>query len=160
MSSIGKIVLVGDNGVGKTMFARSYQIGLVFLEKYIPTNGVQINSLRIDNHGMRMWDIPGDEHNAGYYKDADAIIIMFDLTSKESYNNAEKRYKNIVEECGEDMFIVLCGNKVDVKKEQRMDTKEMKWHKKCKVPYYSISVKCFRNCKKVMDFILKNIYND
>ena len=48
----------------------------------------------------------------GYYSGADCAIIMFDVTSRVTYNNVRKWYRDVVKTC-DNIPIVLVGNKVD-----------------------------------------------
>ena len=114
-----KIVLGGDPGVGKTSFVQSY-FTREFETKYTATQGVEIRStVFYTNHGpikLYLWDIAGQEKlgdsRYGYYKDADAAIIMFDVTSRITYKNILKWHKDITR-IREKIPIVLVGNKVD-----------------------------------------------
>jgi len=50
----------------------------------------------------------------GYYVNANAAIIMFDVCSRITYKNVPKWHKDLTRIC-EGIPIVLVGNKVDVK---------------------------------------------
>ena len=62
-----------------------------------------------------MWDTAGQEKlgglREGYYIGAHAAIIMFDVTSRITYKNVPKWYKDLTRIC-ENIPIVLVGNKV------------------------------------------------
>ena len=49
-----------------------------------------------------------------YYKGADGIIIVFDLTSKESFENIPNWLSDVYERLGEDVNIIVFANKSDV----------------------------------------------
>jgi len=73
------------------------------------------------NHGaikLHMWDTAGQEKlgglREGYYVGAHCALIMFDVTSRITYKNVPKWYKDLTRIC-ENIPIVLVGNKVDVK---------------------------------------------
>jgi len=116
-----KLVLVGDGGVGKTVFVKRHLTG-EFEKKYIATVGVEVNSMTLfTNHGpikIHIWDTAGQEKlgglREGYYVGASCAIIMFDVTSRITYKNVSKWYKDLTRIC-EGIPIVLVGNKVDVK---------------------------------------------
>jgi small GTP-binding protein len=72
------------------------------------------------NHGpirFNIWDTAGQEKlgklRECYYIGADCAIIMFDLTTRTSYNNVPKWYKDLTKIC-EAIPIVLVGNKVNI----------------------------------------------
>lgn len=114
-----KIILVGAGGCGKTNFVKRLQ-KQNFDPKYIPTLGVEVEPVRFEtNYGtycLNVWDCAGDPKfgglRDGYYVQADACIIMFDLTSPESLNEM-KRVAVDVRRCVGNVPVVLCGNKSD-----------------------------------------------
>ena len=64
------------------------------------------------------WDTAGQEKfgglRDGYYINGQCAIIMFDVTSRITYKNVPTWHKDLVRVC-ENIPIVLCGNKVDIK---------------------------------------------
>ena len=116
-----KLIMVGDGGTGKTTFVKRHLTG-EFEKKYIATQGVEVNSIVFyTNHGpikFHIWDTAGQEKlgglREGYYIGGDCAIIMFDVTSRITYKNVPKWYKDLTRIC-ENIPIVLVGNKVDVK---------------------------------------------
>jgi GTP-binding nuclear protein Ran len=64
------------------------------------------------------WDTAGQEKfgglRDGYYVQGQCAIIMFDVTSRITYKNVPNWHRDLVRVC-ENIPIVLCGNKVDVK---------------------------------------------
>ena len=50
-----------------------------------------------------------------YYKGAQAIVLMYDMTNLESFDNAIKIWKPMIEEnAPQDAKIILVGNKKDL----------------------------------------------
>lgn len=64
---------------------------------------------------------------------------MFDVTSRITYKNVPNWYRDLVRVC-ENIPIVLCGNKVDVK-ERKVKPKTITFHRKKNLQYYDISAK-------------------
>ncbi len=64
----------------------------------------------------------------GYYVQGQCAIIMFDVTSRISYKNVPGWHKDLVRVC-ENIPIVLCGNKVDIK-ERKVLGKAINFHRK------------------------------
>ena len=115
------ILLIGDGGVGKTSLIKKILTDK-FNEKYEPTIGVKISEIVFDtNRGdisAQIWDTAGQEKfgplRENYYKKADMIILMFDVTSRITYKNIPNWYTNI-NKIKPDIPCVLVGNKVDLK---------------------------------------------
>jgi len=120
-----KVIIVGDRGVGKTTFMKRYTTG-DFVEKYNMTKGVSVNNLEIENVTFNCWDISGDknENNTEYYKDANAAIVMFDVTSRHTFKSVNRWRNDIKKVCG-DIPIILCANKVDYEEQYKVKTKEI-----------------------------------
>lgn len=92
-----KIVLIGDGGVGKTSYSHRLLSG-EFENKHIPTLGVEVHPLKLyTSQGsilFYMWDCAGIERfgglRDGYYLQANACIVMFDVTDPASYERVSE----------------------------------------------------------------------
>ncbi|KAL8628287.1 hypothetical protein Q9189_006014 [Teloschistes chrysophthalmus] len=148
-----KLVLVGDGGTGKTTFVKRHLTG-EFEKKYIATLGVEVHPLAFTtNFGaiqFDVWDTAGQEKfgglRDGYYINGQCGIIMFDVTSRITYKNVPNWHRDLVRVC-EQVPIVLCGNKVDVK-ERKVKAKTITFHRKKNLQYYDISAKSNYNFEK------------
>ena len=123
-----KMIIIGDSAVGKTCIFKKITSG-VFNEKTISTIGIDRRTLTFiikNSEGnvmevdVQLWDTAGQERfrsiTAGYYKASQGLLLMYDITKKESFDSIENWIKNIKESLGEDekYVIVLLGNKVDL----------------------------------------------
>ncbi|PMB65664.1 GTP-binding nuclear protein GSP1/Ran [Beauveria bassiana] len=148
-----KLVLVGDGGTGKTTFVKRHLTG-EFEKKYLATLGVEVHPLGFStNFGQiqfDVWDTAGQEKfgglRDGYYINGQCGIIMFDVTSRITYKNVPNWHRDLVRVC-ENIPIVLCGNKVDVK-ERKVKAKTITFHRKKNLQYYDISAKSNYNFEK------------
>ncbi|KUI66610.1 GTP-binding nuclear protein GSP1/Ran [Cytospora mali] len=148
-----KLVLVGDGGTGKTTFVKRHLTG-EFEKKYMATLGVEVHPLGFTtNYGQiqfDVWDTAGQEKfgglRDGYYINGQCGIIMFDVTSRITYKNVPNWHRDLVRVC-ENIPIVLCGNKVDVK-ERKVKAKTITFHRKKNLQYYDISAKSNYNFEK------------
>ncbi|KAJ5730425.1 GTP-binding nuclear protein GSP1/Ran [Penicillium malachiteum] len=148
-----KLVLVGDGGTGKTTFVKRHLTG-EFEKKYIATLGVEVHPLAFTTNlgpiQFDVWDTAGQEKfgglRDGYYINGQAGIIMFDVTSRITYKNVPNWHRDLVRVC-ENIPIVLCGNKVDVK-ERKVKAKTITFHRKKNLQYYDISAKSNYNFEK------------
>lgn len=71
---------------------------------------------------------------------------MFDVNSRITYKNVPNWHRDLVRVC-ENIPIVLCGNKVDVK-ERKVKAKSITFHRKKNLQYYDISAKSNYNFEK------------
>jgi GTP-binding nuclear protein Ran len=62
---------------------------------------------------------------------------MFDVTSRMSYKNIPSWHRDVVRVC-EDIPMVLCGNKVDVK-DRKVSPKAITFHRKKNMKYFEMS---------------------
>ncbi|EGG19412.1 GTP-binding nuclear protein Ran [Cavenderia fasciculata] len=148
-----KLVLVGDGGVGKTTFVKRHLTG-EFESRYIPTLGVAVHPLTFfTNFGkitFNIWDTAGQERfgglRDGYYIQGQCAIIMFDVTSRVSYKNCPNWHNDLTRVC-ENIPIVLCGNKVDVK-DRKVKPSQIHFHRRFNSSYYDVSAKSNYNFEK------------
>lgn len=157
-----KLVLVGDGGTGKTTFVKRHVTG-EFEKRYIATMGVEVHPLGFHtNYGeikFEVWDTAGQEKfgglRDGYYINGQCGIIMFDVTSRITYKNVPNWHRDLVRVC-ENVPIVLCGNKVDVK-ERKVKAKTITFHRKKNLQYYDISAKSNYNFEKPFVWIARQL---
>ena len=117
-----KIVIIGDGGVGKTTYINRLLTD-EFEKKYVATLGVEVDPLRFNtSHGdicFNMWDCAGQEKfgglRDGYFKEADAAIIMCDVTSSNTFINMGKWATLFANVCP-NKPIIICANKVDIRR--------------------------------------------
>jgi len=158
-----KLVLVGDGGVGKTTFVKRHKSG-EFEKKYVATLGVEVHPLTFyTSLGAiiyNCWDTAGQEKfgglRDGYYVGGKAAIIMFDVTSRITYKSVSVWHRDLTRVC-ENIPIVLCGNKVDVK-DRKVKPKHILFHrKKPNIQYYDISAKSNYNFEKPFLWITRKL---
>eukprot|EP00695_Tsukubamonas_globosa_P002387 TRINITY_DN350_c0_g1_i3.p1 TRINITY_DN350_c0_g1~~TRINITY_DN350_c0_g1_i3.p1 ORF type:complete len:235 (+),score=127.75 TRINITY_DN350_c0_g1_i3:53-706(+) len=160
-----KLILIGDGGTGKTTFVKRHMTG-EFEKKYIPTIGVEVRPLHFTtNRGpiiFNCWDTAGQEKfgglRDGYYINGQAAILMFDVTSRQTYKNVPNWHRDIVRVC-ENIPIVLCGNKVDVQ-DRKVKAKQINFHRKKNLQYYDISAKCNYNFEKPFLWLARKLVGD
>ena len=148
-----KLVLVGDGGTGKTTFVKRHLTG-EFEKRYHATQGVEVYPLGFTtNYGeikFEVWETAGQEKfggiRDGYYINGQCGIIMFDVTSRITYKNVPNWHRDLIRVC-ENIPVVLCGNKVDVK-ERKVKAKSITFHRKKNLQYYDISAKSNYNFEK------------
>uniref|UniRef100_A0A2K6UXP1 GTP-binding nuclear protein Ran n=1 Tax=Saimiri boliviensis boliviensis TaxID=39432 RepID=A0A2K6UXP1_SAIBB len=143
-----KLVLVGDGGAGKTTFVKCHLTG-EFEKKHVTTLGVEVHPLvSHTNRGpvkFNARDTAGQEKfgglGNGYCLQAQCAIIMFDVTSRVIYKNVPHWHRDLVR-VRENIPILLCGNKVDIK-DGKVKAESIVFHRKKNLQYYDISAKPF-----------------
>ena len=114
-----KIIFAGDGGVGKSTFIHQYKTAK-FNSWYVPTLGIDVEVICLKtNYGrfvLNIWDTAGQEKYGGlkeaYFKGAHGAIVMFDTTSKVTYDNVDVWVNKIKNTAG-DIPIDIYGNKCD-----------------------------------------------
>ena len=83
---------------------------------------------------------------------------MFDVTSRITYKNVPNWHKDLVRVC-ENIPIVLCGNKVDVK-DRKVKAKAITFHRKNNMQYYDISARSNYNFEKPFLWLARKLAGD
>ncbi|CDR94568.1 GTP-binding nuclear protein Ran, putative [Babesia bigemina] len=159
-----KLLLVGDGGVGKTTLVKRHLTG-EFEKKYIPTLGVEVHPLKFRTNcgGIQFnaWDTAGQEKYGGlrdgYYIKGECAIIMFDVTSRITYRNVPNWHRDIVRVC-DNIPMVLCGNKADVK-ERQVKAGHIQFHRKRNLQYYDLSARSNFNFERPFLWLARRLLN-
>jgi Ras-related protein Rab-1A len=90
-----KILILGDSKVGKSCFLTRYA-DKTYQEDYLSTIGMdyKIKNYELENGDiikLYIWDTAGQDRfrsiTSNYYKGADGIILIYDITKQETFNN-------------------------------------------------------------------------
>ena len=119
-----KIVLLGEAGVGKTCLLSRFITGQ-FDKETLSTNGASFVSKQIKYEHLKktleldIWDTAGQEKYRAltklFYKDASMIILVYDITKKETFDNLKNYwYKEIKDSCDKKIILAIAGNKSDL----------------------------------------------
>nr|XP_002748751.2 ras-related protein Rab-37 isoform X3 [Callithrix jacchus] len=122
----GKVMLLGDSGVGKTCFLIQFKDGAFLSGTFIATVGIDFRNKLVTVDGMRVklqiWDTAGQERfrsvTHAYYRDAQALLLLYDITNKASFDNIRAWLTEIHEYAQRDVVIMLLGNKADMSSER------------------------------------------
>lgn len=150
-----KIIMIGDSTVGKTCLFRKLTTG-VYSDKNITSIGIDRKTfplkVKINENGeekeknflIQLWDTAGQERfraiTKGYIKDSQGLLLMYDITNKDSFDNIEKWITSIKDLIGKDedkeseekFLIFLMGNKKDLEEEGLRTVSEELAEEKCK----------------------------
>ena len=135
-----KLLLIADANAGKTCINSKF-IADRFITNYTPTIGVDFKIKRFDidqkSHALQIWDTSGQQRfktiTTSYYKGANGIFIVFDITNKTSFDSIKTEWisqlarSQISNEC----ILILIGCKYDLVNEREVSINEAKqW---CKI---------------------------
>lgn len=116
-----KLVLLGSSTVGKTSILNRFMRDS-YSEQTVATVGTSIKSktITVNNFKVKLqiWDTGGHERFRSltpmYFHDADACIIVYDITSKQSFDEVKYWLKDLDEKGPQEVLIALAGNKCDL----------------------------------------------
>ncbi|XP_003703985.1 ras-related protein Rab-37 isoform X1 [Megachile rotundata] len=145
-----KTILLGDSGVGKTSLlvqfdTKKFQpgnfaatVGIGFTNKVVVVDDTSIK--------LQIWDTAGQERfrsvTHAYYRDAQALLLLYDVTNKTSYDNIRAWLSEIREHAKEDVVIMLLGNKSDCGTERVVKREDgERLAQEYKVPFMETSAK-------------------
>lgn len=155
-----KTIIVGDPNVGKTSIALRFSTG-TFRERYLFTIGVEfsVKDIEVDGNKVKIqaWDTGGHDKYSYirplYYKGSYGALIVYDITNKDSFENLDKWFKEVYDNCESTIPAILVGNKNDLE-EQREVTREealnyaeemSKRYNLDNIPYFETSAKTGEN---------------
>lgn len=130
---IFKILLVGNSAVGKSSLLMRFAEDL-FSESFLPTIGVDFKIRTIEAAGskvkLQMWDTAGQERFKSilnsYYKGAHGILLVFDITDKQSFKDLQVWLAEVEKYGRQDIVKILIGNKKDLESQRQVTTAEAK----------------------------------
>ena len=113
-----KIVIIGDSNVGKSCLLIRFADDC-FTENYITTIGVdfRFRTLKVakKNVKLQIWDTAGQERyrtiTNAYYRGSDAIILVADVSNKQSFDNIPEWLGEVGKYTEEDIRKILLINK-------------------------------------------------
>lgn len=129
-----KFVIIGDSSVGKSCLLLRFADDQ-FTENHMATIGVdfRFKTVKSQNKNVKLqiWDTAGQERfrtiTNTYYKSANAVIMVYDITSLESFESIQNYWLDEVENYADpDVTLILVGNKSDKRENQAVNTENAK----------------------------------
>ena len=124
-----KMIIVGDSGVGKTSLARRAVDNVFTFEQPTVGTGTFVYDVDSEKNGrvrFTIWDTAGQEQFQAmlplYFSNAAVALLVFDLTSKASFDHIEQWFDRVVSKAPSDIVIVVVGNKLDLTSNREVPT--------------------------------------
>ena len=126
-----KLIFLGDQNVGKSCILNRF-MNDTFAEEYQATVGLdfQCKNVKIDNQDINLllYDTAGQEKFRSlipmYTRDANIILLVYDITCKESFTHIPDWIKDLTNVNLEDIIFALVGNKNDLDDKRVVTTEE------------------------------------
>ena len=162
-----KLLLIGDSGVGKSCLLLRFADD-TYTESYISTIGVdfKIRTVELDSKVIKLqiWDTAGQERfrtiTSSYYRGAHGIIVVFDVTDAESFDNVKQWLNEIDRYANESVNKLLVGNKTDLVGKRVVEYETAKaFADEIGVPYIETSAKNATNVEQAFMTMAGEIKN-
>ena len=164
-----KLISIGESCAGKTSIVNNFTSGGNNGSRYIeiPTIGIDFRMTNVvikgKNIKLHFWDTGGQEKYRSivqsYYKDCAGVLVCFDLTSWQSFKKVDYWINEIKSVGGQDVPLILLGNKLDLVEGRRITTKEAKCYADERgIEYFEVSAVSGVNIREAILCLVENIY--
>jgi len=162
-----KLLLIGDSGVGKSCLLLRFADD-TYTDSYISTIGVdfKIRTVDLDTKTIKLqiWDTAGQERfrtiTSSYYRGAHGIIIVYDITDKESFDNVRQWLFEIDRYASENVCKLLVGNKSDLANKRAVEYDAAKaFADELTIPFLETSAKNATNVEQAFLTMAAQIKN-
>ncbi|CAH0552122.1 unnamed protein product [Brassicogethes aeneus] len=146
---VGKVVVLGHLGVGKTSTITRY-VENSFSHQVTPTIGASFFTCKITVQSipikMQIWDTAGQERFKAlapmFYRNANAAILVFDITNQQSFDSIKTWVDELKRNVEEAMVLCVVGNKIDLMHERKVSKEEgLKYSNSIGASYFECSAK-------------------
>lgn len=161
-----KVITLGMYGVGKSsLLIRATQADAELPTNYKCTIGVdfrtKLHTLNNNTYKLAIWDTAGQERfhhiNRLYYKDSQAVILVYDVGSMESYQKIENYYHDFINHSDDSPVFILVANKIDKNLKKVSNEEGKKLADKIGVSFIEASALTGEGVDKIFDIILKEL---
>ena len=161
-----KVVIVGDSSVGKTNLVKRF-MNNTFIKDSKATVGVEFMSktfiINKKVFKVELWDTAGQERykaiTAAYYKGAKGAMIVYDVTSKSTFDNVDKWCNELRMKGSSNINIIMIGNKTDLKDNIVINSDESQEKGKfLQIPVMETSAFDSTNVKEAFYLLIQEMY--
>lgn len=162
-----KLLLIGDSGVGKSCLLLRFADD-TYTESYISTIGVdfKIRTIELDGKTIKLqiWDTAGQERfrtiTSSYYRGAHGIIVVYDVTDLDSFNNVKQWLQEIDRYASDSVNKLLVGNKCDMSARKVVDYNTAKeFAEQLGIPFLETSARTSTNVEQAFLTMAAEIKN-
>ena len=163
-----QILTLGDGKVGKTSILKRYNED-AFTSHHLTTIGIDFitKDVQINNETVpvKIWDTAGQERfrtiTHTFYKQAEGVLLVFDVTDKTSYENLHGWINRIHEHANENIIKYLIANKIDMNEERKVTKEEgQKMANQYNMKYFETSAKTNTNITESIEGLAKDIFEN
>jgi len=161
-----KIIILGSSEVGKTCILNRY-FNNEFKENSLSTIGIdfQTKFFKFEDKKIKVnyTDTAGQEKfraiSVNYIKGTNGVILVFDITKRESFDLLETWMKELKQYNKVDISKVLIGNKSDLQEKREVTKEEAEdFAQSIKCQYFESSAKTGENINEALDEIARLTY--
>jgi small GTP-binding protein len=160
-----KVMVIGAAQTGKTQLCNRF-IQDTFDSNYAPTIGVNFGNKTVEVMGkaykLEIWDTAGQERYRGvtsaYCQGANAVVILFDITSQESFERLPEYVAVKVHSTSEETPLFVIGNKADLEEQRRVSTETaMEYCRSINAHYMETSAKTGHNISVLFELVVVKV---
>ena len=161
-----KVLLLGDTTVGKTCSLMKYT-DKTFQDIHMATIGLdyRLKSMKLKsgkNIKLQIWDTAGQDRfraiTKNYYKGSHGIILIYDVTNVQTFENVKQWVSQIREEASANVIIYIAGNKIDMEEERKVNKEEgEKLAEELGFPFVETSAKSGININETFEDLVERI---
>ena len=160
-----KILTLGETTVGKTSLLNKFTEN-TFSKTQFATIGIDFKLKKININGktieLKIWDTAGQERYRNltkqYYKGADGILLIFDLTKKETFLKINDWIDQLNSHFNQDeISIILIGNKKDLSDREISYEEGNQRGKELNILYFETSAKTGENVNEAFNCLTNEI---
>ncbi|XP_041640203.1 ras-related protein Rab-3D-like [Cheilinus undulatus] len=154
-----KLLIIGNSSVGKTSFLFRFADDS-FTSAFVSTVGIDFKVKTIYRNDKRVklqiWDTAGQERyrtiTTAYYRGAMGFLLMYDITSQESFCAVQDWATQIKTYSWGNAQIALVGNKLDLEEDRQVSTEDgQRLATELGFQFFEASAKDNINVKQVFD---------
>ena len=159
-----KITLIGNSGVGKTCIIRRYSLNY-YVDNPTSTTGGNYSSKFVEIQGKKyqldLWDTAGQERYRSltkhFYKDAYIIVLVYDITKQDSFEELKSVwYPNVLQMGEKYTVLAVVGNKSDLFEDEEVKEEEArKYTESIGATFFQVSAKNGDNIELLFDTLVR-----